>query len=197
MKGYQIGAENELLGIVEIAKTPAGFDIIPAGVVLDEPPSPPNEGHILVHEADAWTEKEDHRGAEYWLPDDEYGTPPWTMDRLGAFPSNAVFVAPLEPTPIEKWRKRLEKDFSPMTAEELRAWLYAHQIRRFVNDNFTDGESDVPMCEIDGKPLTVDGAKNEWLRYVGDDDSKAKQAMDASTEAKNYIRRAVAVYKGA
>lgn len=197
MIGYQLGVENELIGEIEIQETPSGFPIIPAGVITAEPPAMPMQtGLTLIYEGDVWVEKEDHRGEQYWLPDDEYGTEPRQMDRLGEFPAGAVFTAPPEPTQLEKWQKRLETEFDPMTKEDLRAWLYTNQKYRFIDDDFAQGESDVPMCDFDDKALTVDEAKNEWLRYVGDNDAKAQTALSLSTSAKNYIRQVVSAYKG-
>lgn len=52
------------------------------------------EGYKDVWNGEMWEQLEDNRGKEYWLDTDTYGTPAKTMNILGPFPSNAVFVAP-------------------------------------------------------------------------------------------------------
>ena len=52
------------------------------------------EGYVDVWNGEIWEQFEDHREEEYWLNTDTYGTPARKMTKLGAFPENAVFVAP-------------------------------------------------------------------------------------------------------
>ncbi len=75
--------------------------LIPANATLTEPMAK-KEGYAQVFKDGVWGYIEDNRGKEYWLADDEYGTPARTMKDLGAFPTNAVFVAPEKPFEMTK-----------------------------------------------------------------------------------------------
>ena len=68
------------------------------------------DGYVPVWGGNAWEYKEDNRGKEYWLADDEYGTPAREMKELGAFPENAVFEAPAKPFEMLKEEKLVEVD---------------------------------------------------------------------------------------
>lgn len=64
------------------------------------------EGYAQVFKDGVWNYVEDHRGEQYWLADDEFGTPAKEMKELGAFPEGAVFTAPEKPLKLakkEKW----------------------------------------------------------------------------------------------
>ena len=52
-----------------------------------------------------WEQVVDHRGKEYWLPGDEYGTPARTMKELGELPEGAVLEAPEKPLSMMKEEK--------------------------------------------------------------------------------------------
>ena len=52
------------------------------------------EGYVDIWNGEIWEQFEDNRDKEYWLNTDVYGTPARKMIKLGAFPANAVFVAP-------------------------------------------------------------------------------------------------------
>ena len=55
------------------------------------------EGYTQVFKDGVWNYVEDNRGKEYWLPEDEYGTPARIMNELGEFPEGAIFEAPEKP----------------------------------------------------------------------------------------------------
>lgn len=55
------------------------------------------KGYANVWDGTVWVQMEDNRGKEYWLADDEYGTPARIMEKLGALPVNAMFEAPEKP----------------------------------------------------------------------------------------------------
>ena len=66
------------------------------------------DGYTQVFKDNVWNYIEDNRGKEYWLADDEYGTPARVMKDLGAFPANAVFTAPVKPFEMVKTAKLVE-----------------------------------------------------------------------------------------
>lgn len=80
--------------------------LIPANATLKEPPQ--KEGFAAVYVGGVWELQEDNRGKEYWLPGDEYGTPARVMKELGAFPTDAVFIAPVKPFEMVKEEKIVE-----------------------------------------------------------------------------------------
>lgn len=198
MKGYTLGTYGELKEIVEIAFSADDEPIIPAGVFIN-PELPEqmvlSENEKLVLEDGVWVVKENHVGTWYWLSEEEHNSEGHVMSILGPLPEGASLVAPPEPSEEEKWEKKVSSELSPMSAEELRSYLYANQKYRFKNDDITAGESSIPMCYVDGVAMTVDEASLEWLRYVGDDDSKAQTALEKKVEAKEYIRSVVSVFK--
>lgn len=55
------------------------------------------EGFVQVYKDNVWNYIEDNRGKEYWLAEDEYGTPARVMNELGEFPEGAIFEAPEKP----------------------------------------------------------------------------------------------------
>lgn len=192
MTGYRIGPRGEYLGEVELKMMPNGEPICPPGIILTPPPEQLmlDDHHALVYR-DGWKTLEDNRGVEYWMPGDKHDTDPHVMLDYGALPEGALTERPAAPTELEKFIDSI----SGMDAEQLRSHLYSTQRYRFVNDDITQGPSDVPMCILAGSPKTVDEASQYWLRYVGDDDAKAEEAMAQKTAAKAYIRAAVAAYK--
>lgn len=195
MTGYRLDQYGGLAEVVEIKTGPNGEPMIPAGILVS--PAVPEamtlaEGQHLVLDNGTWTMKENHIGEEYWEAGAKYGDEPKRMAEYGPLPEGATKTPPPEPTELEKWLDSIKDK----TAEELRSHLYDSQRYRFINDDIAQGPSDVSMCLVDGKAMTVDEASREWLRYFGDDDTKAQTALTQKTAAKNYIRTAVAAYLG-
>lgn len=192
MTGYRIGPRGEYLGAVELETMANGEPVCPPGIVTATLPEQMmlDESHSLVYRNEQWQIMEDHVGQEYWLAGDEHDTEPHVMLDYGALPDGALTERPAAPTELEKWLETLEGK----SAEELRSHLYGSQRYRFINDDIAQGPSDVAMCLVDGKAMTVDEASQQWLRYYGDDDDKANAALLAKVAAKDYIRTAVAGY---
>lgn len=195
MTGYRLDQYGGLAEVVEIKIGKTGEPIIPAGIFTA--PAVPEamtlaEGQVLVLEDNQWVVKESHIGEQYWLPDDEYGAEAHKMETYGPLPEGATTTPPAQPTETE----RFIKEISSKTAEELRSFLYSSQRYRFVDDDITKGKSDVPMCQLEGVVMTVDEASQQWLRYVGDNESKAAEALEEKIAGKTYIRTVVAAYKG-
>lgn len=87
-----IGAEQALINPLESELQDKEIYLLPANATFEKPNL--QEGFASVFDGTQWENIEDNRGKEYWLADDEYGTPAKTMKDLGAFPANAVFTAP-------------------------------------------------------------------------------------------------------
>lgn len=191
MIGFKIGPRGEYLGEVELKMMPSGEPICPPGIILTPPPEQLmlDDHHALVYR-DGWKTLEDNRGVEFWMPGDKHDTEPRVMLDYGALPDGALTERLAAPTELERWRDSIKDK----TAEELRSHLYSSQRYRFVDDDISKGSSEVAMCLVDGKAMTVDEASQQWLRYYGDDDDKANAALLAKVAAKDYIRTAVAGY---
>lgn len=195
MTGYRLDQYGGLAEVVEIKMGKTGEPIIPAGIFTS--PSVPEamtlaEGQVLVLEDNQWIAKENHIGEQYWLPEDEYGSEAHKMENYGPLPEGATTTPPAKPTETE----RFIKEISGKTAEELRSFLYSSQRYRFIDDDITKGKSEIPMCQLEGVAMTVDEASQQWLRYVGDNESKAAEALEEKIAGKAYIREVVAAYKG-
>lgn len=195
MIGFRLDQYGGLEEIIEIqTDSRTGEQIIPAGVFLT-PDLPEQmtlaEGQNLVLDGEVWTVKENHIGEEYWEAGAKYGDEPKRMAGYGSLPEGATTTPPAKPTDLELFLDSI-KD---MDAEALRSHLYSTQRYRFIDDDISKGSSDVAMCLIDRKPMTVDEASQEWLRYVGDNDSKAEEALTQKVSGKEYIRTVVTAYK--
>lgn len=194
MRGFRLDGNGGLVEVVEIAQNRAGEPVIPAGVFVS--PDIPEamtlaEGQKLVLVDGQWQVMEDHIGEKYWLPGDEYGTDAHVMEAYGPLPEGASTTEPAAPTAQELWLKEI----SGKSSEELRSWLYSTCRYRFLDDDLGKGKDEsVPMCLVEGKAMTVDEASQDWLRYVGDNDEIAQEAMAQKIAAKAYIRDAVAAY---
>lgn len=194
MVGYRLDTYGGLAEVVEIKTGPNGEPMIPAGILVS--PAVPDvmtlaEGQNLVLDNGTWSIKEDHIGEEYWEAGAKYGDEPKRMAAYGPLPEGSTTTPPEEPTALEKWLDSI-KD---MDAEELRSHLYSTQRYRFVDDDISKGPSEIAMCLCDDKAMTVDETSQQWLRYFGDDDTKAQAALTQKSAAKTYIRTAVAAYK--
>lgn len=87
-----IGSEQALINPLESELQGKEVYLLPANATFEKPNL--QEGFASVFNNGKWENIEDNRGKEYWLADDEYGTPAKTMKELGAFPAGAVFTAP-------------------------------------------------------------------------------------------------------
>lgn len=87
-----LGKAEALLDPLETKLQQKEIYLLPTDATFSAPTL--QEGYVSVFKEGAWENIEDNRGKEYWLADDEYGTPAKTMKGLGAFPANAVFTAP-------------------------------------------------------------------------------------------------------
>lgn len=79
--------------------------LIPANATLIEPPAS-IEKYVRVFKNGVWTQVEDNRGTEYWLPGDTWQTEPRKMEDLGPLPDGATTERP-------------EKDFSQIKIDKL------------------------------------------------------------------------------
>lgn len=87
------GVETAFLDPLETELQGKEVYLLPANATFTAP-LVPQDNYVPVWNETVWEYKEDNRGKEYWLADDEYGTPAREMKELGEFPANAVFEAP-------------------------------------------------------------------------------------------------------
>lgn len=191
MIGYTLDQHGGLKSTVQIKLDPRTKEpIIPSGVMVS--PELPDimtleEGYNFVLGRDGWTIEEDHIGEMYWPAGAEWGDSPVRMAGYGPLPDGASSTPPAEPTELERFLKSIEdKD-----AETLRSYLYSTQRYRFIDDDLSKGPSDIAMCLMEEQSMTVDEMSQQWLRYVGDDETKAQDALKQKSEAKDYIRAIV------
>lgn len=194
MTGYTLDQYGGLKNTVQIKLHPRTKEpIIPSGVMVS--PELPDimtleEGYNFVLGRDGWTTEEDHIGEMYWPAGAKWGDQPKRMVGYGPLPEGSSTTPPEEPTELDRFLESIAgKD-----ADELRSYLYSSQRYRFVDDEIGKGPSEIAMCSIDGQPKTVDEASEHWIRYVGDDETKANAALAQKIEAKTYIRMVVAKY---
>lgn len=88
-----IGYEEALLDPLETDLKGENVYLLPANATFIEPPEA-QESFARVWNGEAWQEVEDHRGTEYWLPEDKFGAPAREMKELGALPEGATTTAP-------------------------------------------------------------------------------------------------------
>lgn len=91
-----VGTETAQLNPLETEIQGKDVWLLPANATFDMP-LVVKEGYAQVFKDNVWNYVEDNRGKEYWLADDEYGTPARVMKELGEFPEGAVFEAPEKP----------------------------------------------------------------------------------------------------
>lgn len=88
-----IGTEAAQLDPLETKKAGKNIYLLPANATFTAPPAE-KEGFAMVWNGATWQEVEDHRGTEYWLQGDVYGTPAHEMKELGPLPEGATTTAP-------------------------------------------------------------------------------------------------------
>ena len=88
-----IGTEEALLDPLETEQQEKEVYLLPANATFTEP-TEAQEGYVNVWNGEAWQEVEDHRGVEYWLPEDKFGAPAREMKELGALPEGATTTPP-------------------------------------------------------------------------------------------------------
>ena len=88
-----IGYEEALLDPLETEQQGENIYLLPANATFTAP-TEPQDGYVNVWNGEAWQEVEDHRGVEYWLPEDTYGAPAREVKELGALPDGATLTPP-------------------------------------------------------------------------------------------------------
>lgn len=117
-----IGTEAAQLDPLETKLQQKNIYLLPANATFTAPPAA-KEDFARVWNGEAWQEVEDHRGTEYWLPGEGYGTPAHEMKELGPLPEGATTTAP------EKTLDELKAD----KLAEIDAWTAAKIIGGFVS----------------------------------------------------------------
>ena len=138
-----IGTEEALLDPLETKKQQKNIYLLPANATFTAPPAE-KEGFARVWKGENWQEVEDHRGTEYWLPGEGYGTPAHEMKELGPLPEGATTTAP------EKTLDELKTD----KLAEVDAWTAAKITGGFVSN-------------ASGEAVTYDSDKDTQLTMQG------------------------------
>ena len=138
-----ISTETALLDPLETKKQQKNIYLLPANATFTAPPAE-KEGFARVWNGEAWQEVEDHRGTEYWLPGEGYGTPAHEMKELGPLPEGATTTAP------EKTLDELKAD----KLAEIDAWTAAKITGGFVSN-------------ASGEAVTYDSDKDTQLTMQG------------------------------
>ena len=138
-----IGTEEALLDPLETEQQGENIYLLPANATFTAPPAE-KEGFARIWNGENWQEVEDHRGTEYWLPGEAYGTPAHEMKELGALPEGATTTAP-EQTLDEQKAVKLA---------EVNAWTAAK-----ITGGFTS--------EATGEAVTYDSDKDTQLTMQG------------------------------
>lgn len=141
--GEYIGTEKALLDPLETEQQGENIYLLPANATFTAPPAE-KEGFARVWNGEAWQEVEDHRGTEYWLPEDKFGAPAREMKELGALPEGATTTAP------EKTLDELKAD----KLAEIDAWTAAKITGGFVSN-------------ASGAAVTYDSDKDTQLTMQG------------------------------
>lgn len=138
-----INTETALLDPLETKKQQKNIYLLPANATFTAPPAE-KEGFARVWDGESWQEIEDHRGTEYWLPGEGYGTTAHEMKELGPLPEGAVTTAP------EKTLDELKTD----KLAEVDAWTAAKITGGFVSN-------------ASGEAVTYDSDKDTQLTMQG------------------------------
>ena len=138
-----IGTEAAQLDPLETKLQGKNIYLLPANATFTAPPAA-KEGFAMVWGGEAWQEVEDHRGTEYWLPGEGYGTPAHGMKELGPLPEGATTTAP---------EKTLDEAKAAKLAE-VNAWTAAKITGGFVSN-------------ASGAPVTYDSDKDTQLTMQG------------------------------
>ena len=125
--GEYIGTEEALLDPLETEQQGENIYLLPANATFTAP-TEPQDGYVNVWNGKAWEQVEDHRGVEYWLPEDTYGTPAREMKELGALPEGATTTPPEQSLEELKTAKiasmKAERDTKEVEPIEYNGHLY-------------------------------------------------------------------------
>lgn len=149
-----IGTEQALINPLESELQGKTIYLLPANATFEKPNL--QDGFASVWNGTQWENIEDNRGKEYWLADDEYGTPAKTMKELGAFPANAVFTAPAKT--IEQLKADKINEFK-FKRDSLEVEPISYQGYRF---DYNDKARDRINAAIIALSLQGEGATIDW-----------------------------------
>lgn len=101
-----IGTEPTMIDPLESKLQGKEIYLLPSNATFEKPNL--QDGFASIFNNGKWENVEDNRGKEYWLDTDAFGTPARVMKDLGAFPTDAVFTAPIKTLEQLKADKILE-----------------------------------------------------------------------------------------
>ena len=140
--------------------------MLPANATFEKPNL--QDDFASVWNGDEWENIEDNRGKEYWLADDEYGTPAHTMKDLGAFPANAVFTAPQQ-TLEELKRVKINQFKSIRDIEEIEPIEYNGHLFDYDDKARDRINSAIIALDITGQSIEWTSADNTNVAVTAQD----------------------------
>lgn len=121
-------------------KNPEGIPIMDVLGATPIKPLPPQDGKAVKWTGKQWVYTEDHRqkcdewgnlipgtGTPFWLPEDEWNSPPRFMTTIGRLPKNAILTSPQKP-PEQIKKEELYRLGVEMLSLEHKAIRYSHEI---------------------------------------------------------------------
>lgn len=158
-KGIYSGSEETALDPLESELQGKDIYLVPPNATFTEPES--KEGFAPVWNGEQWNQVEDHRGTEYWLPEDKHGDPSREMKDIGALPAGASFEEP------------------ELTSEEIAAQELAQ-----AKAERSDAVSKI-VVELDG--LKFDGDETSQDRMSRTISAAMALGVDTATEKRTWI----------
>lgn len=173
------GVETAQLDPLESKAQGKDIYLLPANATFTAP-LVPQGNYVPVWNDTMWEYKEDNRGKEYWLADDEYGSTVREMKELGAFPVNAVFEAPQKPFEMAKAEKITEA--GALFAQKRDAIRFI-QLDETRNYGFDCANEDVTNFMASYMPLLImRGGTTEYKVYLDETDLDNKKLVELSFE---------------
>lgn len=188
--GEYIGTETALLDPLETKKQQKNIYLLPANATFTAPPEA-KEGFARVWTGEAWQEVEDHRGTEYWLPDDVYGTPAHEMNELGPLPEGATTTAPEQTLEEAKADKHREAGAAFAKKRDAIRQIAISDGNTYgfdcANEDITNFMASWKAAEVSGstpyKVWIADGGKGLITMQLADFDTVFKAVRDSQLEA--------------
>lgn len=188
--GEYIGTETALLDPLETKKQQKNIYLLPANATFTAPPEA-KEGFARVWTGEAWQEVEDHRGTEYWLPDDVYGTPAHEMKELGPLPEGATTTAPEQTLEEAKADKHREAGAAFAKKRDAIRQIAISDGNTYgfdcANEDITNFMASWKAAEVSGstpyKVWIADGGKGLITMQLADFDTVFKAVRDSQLEA--------------
>lgn len=166
--------------------------MLPANATFVEPPAA-QKGFARVWKKIQWTQVEDNRGVQYWMPEDTWDSEPREMKDLGPLPEGAITSKPEKTLEEVKSLKVSQIDNETSSSilagfdYEIDGVTYHFSYDSFDQQNFSDTAN---MCQLammspEGLPSSV-----VWNSYLPDG-TLVQQTFDAQAFLDLYTQGAM------